>query len=359
MKFIHVSDIHIGMTPDPMMPWSESRSLDIKESFANVIKKCKEEKADFLLISGDLFNHQPTTTELSEINELFSSIYDTKVMIVAGASDHIKANSPILNFKFSDNVYYFLNQFPEEVDINGTNITIHGFSYLSNEIKSSIINPLPIPNDKKIHILLAYGGTARHCPIDFDLLSKKNITYAALGGKHQSEVIVDNKIAYAGSLEPLSSDEVGIHGMYIGEINKSTRRVSSLKFISMAKTTYVSLKIKVNATTSEDELINIVDDEIEKNGINNIYKIELNGYRDPEIEFSKSIFSDRIMIIDFIDNTEPKYDFVKLSKEHPQDMIGTYIRSFLEKGKNLSDIEKNALYQGVSALMKTCDKKEE
>lgn len=358
MKFIHVSDIHIGTTPDPMMPWSESRSLDIKDSFANVINKCKEEKADFLLISGDLFNHQPTTQELNQVNELFASIYDTKVMIVAGSSDHIKANSPVLNYKFSDNVYYFLNQYPEEVDINGTLITIHGFSYLGPEIKSSILNQLSIPNDKRIHILLAYGGTTRHCPIDFDLLSKMNVAYVALGSKHSHEVVVNDKIAYAGSLEPLSIDESGSHGIYIGEINKSTRRVSSLEFVPMAKLSYIPLKLKINATISEDDLITMVNDEIGKNGINNIYKIELNGYRNPEIDFAKNIFSDNIKIVDFVDNTEPKYDFVKLSKDHPQDMIGTYIRSFLEKGKALSDIEKNALFEGVSALMKTSDGKE-
>lgn len=358
MKFIHVSDIHIGMTPDPMMPWSESRALDIKESFANVIAKCKEEKADFLFISGDLFNHQPTSIELNEVNELFATIPDTKVMIIAGSSDHIKANSPVLNYKFCDNVYYFLNQFPEEVEIKGTNVIVHGFSYFSQEIRTSIVNSINIQNDNKIHILIAYGGIARHCPIDFDLLARKSIAYTALGSKHQTEVIINNRIAYAGSLEPLSSDEIGEHGIYIGEINKSTKRVSSLKFIKMAKSSYVPLKIKINSKTTEEEIINALNEKVAENGINDLYKIELYGARDPEIEFNRSMFSKKIRISGFIDNTEPKYDFMKLSKNHPQDMIGTYIRTFLEKGRDLSDIEKKALYEGVSALMKTSEIRE-
>lgn len=58
MKFIHVSDIHIGMSPDPTMFWSEDRANDIKETFSDVISRCKDEEVDLLLISGDLFNHQ-------------------------------------------------------------------------------------------------------------------------------------------------------------------------------------------------------------------------------------------------------------------------------------------------------------
>lgn len=37
MKFIHVSDVHLGIKPDEGKPWSEKRAQDIWDSFAEVI----------------------------------------------------------------------------------------------------------------------------------------------------------------------------------------------------------------------------------------------------------------------------------------------------------------------------------
>ena len=203
MKFIHVSDIHIGMSPDPTMPWSEDRANDIKETFSNVIRKCKDEKADILLISGDLFNHQPLTEELEYVNALFATIFDTKVIIIAGSADHIKNSSPILNFNFSENVYYFLDKTEISFNIEEKQVIVHGFSYYSLEDTTPIINSITPENDKNIHILLAYGGDSNHSPFDVNKLDSKNFSYVALGSKHNFEMLIEGKAYYAGSPEPM------------------------------------------------------------------------------------------------------------------------------------------------------------
>jgi len=69
MKFIHVSDVHLGIKPDEGKPWSEKRAQDIWDSFAEVIGAAVELKPDFLLISGDLFHAQPLKKELREVEE--------------------------------------------------------------------------------------------------------------------------------------------------------------------------------------------------------------------------------------------------------------------------------------------------
>ena len=83
MKFIHVSDVHLGIKPDEGKPWSEKRAQDIWDSFAEVIGAAVELKPDFLLISGDLFHAQPLKKELREVNYLFSRIPQTKIILMA------------------------------------------------------------------------------------------------------------------------------------------------------------------------------------------------------------------------------------------------------------------------------------
>ena len=59
MKFMHISDVHLGVKPDAGKAWSEKRAQDIWDSFAEMIEIAAEESPDFLLISGDLFHKQP------------------------------------------------------------------------------------------------------------------------------------------------------------------------------------------------------------------------------------------------------------------------------------------------------------
>ena len=355
MKFIHVSDIHIGMSPDPTMPWSNDRANDIKETFASVIKKCRNEEADFLLISGDLFNHQPLTEELEYVNHLFKTIPDTQVIVIAGSADHIKSNSPILNFKFADNVYYFLDKTEFSFKVKNKLVIVHGFSYYSLEDSTPIINSFTPEDDKNIHILIAYGGDSNHSPFDINKLDKKNFSYIALGSKHNFETVINEKAYYSGSIEPFDSNDVGDHGIIIGEINQSTRRAYRVRFEKMARASYIPLNIKINGSNTEQDISEIVVKEVMKLGTQNIFKIKVNGYRNPDLEITKDLFSDKIRIVELIDNTVPKYDFVKLSSEHPQDMIGAFIRRMIARNAELSDIEKRALYLGTHALIKTSE----
>ena len=52
MKFMHISDVHLGVKPDAGKAWSEKRAQDIWDSFAEMIEIAAEESPDFLLISG-------------------------------------------------------------------------------------------------------------------------------------------------------------------------------------------------------------------------------------------------------------------------------------------------------------------
>ena len=356
MKFIHTSNIQIGMSPDPDKFWSEARAKDIKETFSNVISECKEEGIDLLLISGNLFNHQATSIELDFVNDLFKSIPETHVLIVAGSNDHIKSNSPILNYKFSNNVHYFLNNTIDSYSIDSKNVVVHGLSYYSLEDPSSIINSASSDFDDQAHILMFFGGDSRHLPFDINKLDEKGFSYVALGLKHNYQEVIKNKMYYPGAPEPLDQNDEGDHGIIIGEIDDKTHELINVSFKKLAKASYIPIVAKVNSKTSEADVVTLVTKEVMRLGDNNIYKVIIEGMRDPDIEFYDNMFSKKIKIASFEDLSNPKYDFIKLSSEHPQDMIGAFIRKMTFSSDNPSDIEKNALYFGTHALLKSTER---
>lgn len=129
MRFIHIADVHLGMQPDAGFPWSEERGESIWESFRRIIRLVGREKPDFLLIAGDLFQRQPLLRELKEVNDLFASIPETIVVLIAGNHDYVKRESFYRGFDWADNVVMLLSPEPECVEVPEKRTAVYGCSY--------------------------------------------------------------------------------------------------------------------------------------------------------------------------------------------------------------------------------------
>lgn len=355
MKFIHIADIHWGMTPDSDKPWHKERAQAIKDTFADVIKKAKELDVDFLFISGDLFHRQPMARDLKEINYLFSTIPAIRVVMIAGNHDRIRKNSALISFSWSPNVTFLMDEKITSVYFEDLNTEVYGFSYHTGEIKESRIDAIEVPDDGRIHILMAHGGDVNHLPFDKQALAYSDFSYIALGHIHKPEILIDRKAAYPGSLEPLDKTETGSHGMFYGEIDLFTRRVTSLTFVPMAKAQYIPLVVNITTATTNTELSARISQEVQKRGAKHIYRFRIRGMRDPDISFDLEVLAGHLRVVEIIDESEPQYDFRALFAEHPSDMIGFYIQA-LQK-PDMSPVEKKALYYGINALLHTTDER--
>lgn len=355
MKFIHTGDIHWGMTPDSDKPWSRERAKAIKESFERVIHLAKEKEVDFLFIAGDLFHRQPLARDLKEVNDLFSFIPSVHVVLIAGNHDRIRTNSALMSFSWCSNVTFFSNSELDSVFFREYNTEVYGFSYHTAEIREPLLNSIKTADNGRIQILLAHGGDSAHLPISRTSLLQSPFSYIALGHVHKPQVLIENRAAYCGSLEPLDKTETGSHGVFLGEIDPSVRQVTSLKFLPLCQAQYISLTVNVTPKTTNTELASRISREIQNRGLQHIYRFLVRGMRDPEISFDLDMLESRFRIVDFLDESEPQYDFSQLFAEHPSDMIGLFIRA-LQK-EEMTQVERKALYYGINALLKTTDER--
>ena len=179
--------------------------------------------------------------------------------------------------------------------------------------------------------------------------------YVALGHIHKPAVLLENRMAYPGSPEPLDLTETGPHGYLTGEIDDATGHVTSLKFKAAAQAQYIPLVVSVTPATTNAELSQLIADEIKKRGASNIYRFRIRGMRDPDTEFDPELLAGQWNISEILDETEPQYDFHALFADHPSDMIGFYIQALMKE--NMSPVEKKALYYGIHALLMTKDER--
>ncbi len=93
MKFAHIADCHVGGWREPKLRDSSA------EAFDRAIDKCIEEKIDFLLVSGDLFNNAvPPLDALRCVVRKLKQLKDLEipVYIIAGSHDFSPSGKTML-----------------------------------------------------------------------------------------------------------------------------------------------------------------------------------------------------------------------------------------------------------------------
>ncbi len=346
MRFIHTGDVHLGMTPDVGYAWSDNRKEEIWSSFGDLIRRIAREKQDLLLISGDLFHYVPSVREMKEVRSLFSMIPDTQIIMIAGNHDPVSSEHSMAQFDWGENVIGLWGQSLQRVYISSCQTWVYGFSYYSHEIKEARYEDLHPGNEPGFHILLGHGGDAGHIPLHIEALKNAGFDYVALGHIHRPWLAKDSSIGYCGALEPTDRNDIGPHGYIQGELKSDGKNQSEL--IVSAKRSYVHHTIIVDFSTTQTALEQRVRQMIGVEGEQNIYRLYLEGKRDPDILFQTEALQKLGNIIDVFDDTEPAYDYETLQAQFAGSLLGDYIKCFAETE---DECKKKALAYGVQALL--------
>lgn len=347
MKIIHIADTHLGAAPHQDNIWQIDREKELWKSFEQVVHRAEKERADLLLIAGDMFHRQPLLRELKELNYIFSYLTHTKVVFIAGNHDYIKNNSYYKTFEWVKHVYCLKSNECESIYFADLNTEVYGLSYDHYEIRGNLYDNIMIKDKSRINILLAHGGDEKHIPFSKTVLASKGFEYIALGHIHAPGILIPDKMAYSGSLEPIDMGDGGEHGFLLVEVDKHR---THLEFIKSAKREYKIMEIWSDSTFTNKKLQDVIKDKIDQmNQPNTFWKIILRGYRDEDIIYDIDTIYQIGLIVSVLDLTEPDYDFDKLSKEYSRNIIGKFIQNMKKDNMNL--IEKKALYFGVKAML--------
>lgn len=368
IKFIHFSDLHLdnpftSMGPD--IGKINCRRQDLLDVFDGIINIAKEENADILLISGDLYEHfYVKKSTITYINKKFEEISATKVFIVPGNHDPYINNSYYKNFQWSSNVY-ILSEDRSKVELESMNLCVYGLGFEGFYKESSLKDELRDVNIDRVNILLVHGTVDMNFTrkaynlLSSEELSKLNMDYIALGHFHNRIDDLGKKgvIYNAGSPEPLGFDEEGEHGIYIGEINKE---ILHLDYRNVNVKQYKTVAINIEGINSDEQIAENIRLLLGEGTLSNfLLCIELKGYRNgeylPDKAKIKKLIGGDVFYADIIDRTLPGYDYEELKKE--PGLKGLFVRKLLDRvDRAKSEKEKyllmKSLYYGVEAIEK-------
>lgn len=350
MKFIHVSDVHLGMTPDKGKPWSEIRAKEIEDTFDKILDIAEERKVDLLLVAGDLFHNAPGVTELDRLDSRLAKLTNTRTVIIAGDSDYIEKDSPSETYEFKSNTVIlpageFNNAYFEDI-----NTCVTGFSYGQEKYTENFSEGIAPQMEGATNILLMYGGDEEHGAFDFRKLADAGFDYVALGYLRKPKHMIKNRMAYPGSPEPLSHRDTGKHGFIYGQtIHGETR----IKWEPVACRSYINLGLEIKPEYTAAQIENVIAKQIDKMGSENIYRIILKGQKGRNVDTTfEKLLSDH-MIYEVVDNTMFDYNKGSLMKDNEHNVLGRFIAELSDKDDVVS---RKALEYGIEAVIATGEK---
>lgn len=338
MKFVHIADMHFDApftSLNAKEDLGDKRRLEQRDAFKRIINYIKENEIDYLFIAGDLYEHEYVKkTTMNFISKCFEEISNTKIFITPGNHDPYIKNSFYMNYDFPDNVYIFTNSRLEKYEDDKVNI--YGFAFTEFYMNESIIDRISIPESNKPNIFIGHvdlnGGKdvdgLSYNPILESKLNALNFDYVALGHIHKNNLDNKNRIYYPGSTISLGFDELGLHGMIVGELTKTS---FDMQFVKVDNREFIEKEINVEEFNSKEELEEyILDLKLIRT---NAYKIILVGKRNFEInsrDILRVVARDNILKVK--DLTKLNYDVEEIAKQNT--LKGIFIREVLKKYNN-------------------------
>ncbi|GAA0721753.1 exonuclease SbcCD subunit D [Clostridium malenominatum] len=282
--FIHSADIHLGKVMSISGEVNDNYNNEIFESFKYMCTYAKENKVDFILISGDLFHSRGRDIRVDKFfYEQCENIHPIKIYVIFGNHDPMKEYKEI--FKRPSNVIILSSEEPQVEDIykEGNFICrVIGQSYYSNYEKRKIHkNYDKYLNENKIFTIgMLHTGLAQDNYLPCALTELKDISkinYWALGHIHKNQILNMREpfIAYPGNIQGSDFGEEGVGGFY--SVKVKNNKIDDIEFIHASKIIWEKITVNIdekNNVETLEELIGLItlagEEFLEKYNISNI-----------------------------------------------------------------------------------------
>lgn len=338
MKFVHIADMHFDIpftSLNSKEDLCEKRRLEQRKAFRKAIEYVKEYNVEYLFIAGDLYEQEYVRkSTIDFIINSFKEIPTTKIFITPGNHDPYVRNSYYNTYDFGENVNIFRNSNVEKYEDEKVNI--YGMAFTEFYMNESSLENIKLIDNGKPNILIAHcdlnGAKDKdgfsYNPILESKLNSIGFDYIALGHIHKNNIENTNRIYYPGSPISLGFDELGDHGMIVGEI---TKEFFEMNFVKLDERKFEEINVRVDEVNSKEELIErILTLDLEAN---NIYKIVLVGRRNFEINTREILrIIPKSNILKIKNETTLNYNIEELAKQN--NLKGIFVKEVLEMYRN-------------------------
>ncbi|MBC8790517.1 MAG: DNA repair exonuclease [Tagaea sp. CACIAM 22H2] len=272
-RFLHAADIHLDSPLRGLASQEGNAAARVRtatrEALVTLVGQAIEEKVDFLIIAGDLYDGDWRdyktglffAAQMGRLNKEGIPVY-----LLHGNHD---AESQITRrLELPDNVHVFGTRKPQTFELRELQVVLHGQSFRQRDVTDNLVPEYPAPISGAFNIgvlhtgLGGMGGHQNYAPCAIEDLINKGYDYWALGHVHQASVLrKDPHVVFPGNLQGRHARETGVKGACL--VSVENRDVVELTTIPCDVVRWAVLTVPVDSAENLGEVIDRIRTAVE------------------------------------------------------------------------------------------------
>jgi DNA repair exonuclease SbcCD nuclease subunit len=328
MRVLHLADAHLDR-PFVGLPLGDARErrTELRAAMERALGLASEIQADVITIGGDLWEDEHITPDTCKWVAEHLAMTDLPVCVVAGNHDPLRPGGPYRRTEWPENVHIFPAEANGLSEFRLGALSIWGTSWGPAPLRAEWLDAFKVPDDGRAHVLLLHGtsGAAAfqegaHCPFTAQAVRASGFQLCLAGHLHAAGVREDT-VVYPGSLEPLTWDETGSHGVAIVQI--SLERPPDVELRELNRRRYAERSVNCDGAQSSADVQSALDEAIAlalvELGEGLCLRISLEGRIAVDCEIDLPALSRRgsaLAMLEIRDQTKPAFDLDALAEGH-------------------------------------------
>ena len=320
----------------------------------DILDLAAEEKADLILLAGDLLDSRRVYPEtLEELHQVLGSI-PAEIFLSPGNHDPYVPDSPYARQEWPDNVHIFTGSQPEWVILPRLGCSVCGGAFTAPYRTSSPLEGLTVPKDGLFHFGCFHGeltaGESRYGPVTPGQIADSGLDYLALGHVHTAGGLKragKTYYAWPGCPEGRGFDETGDKGVLRGKWEESR---FSVDFVPLCRRRYQIYSVDI---TGRDP-VDVVGDMMPQTQKEDIVRFILTGAQEtpPDLNRLAKLLSPYFYSVSLRDETRLAESFWR--RENEDTLTGLFLRrmkaQLASAGPQEQHLIEKAVRFGLAAL---------
>lgn len=223
-RFFHAADIHLDSPLRGLAGQEGNAAARVRtatrEALDTLVGLVIEEKADFVIIAGDLYDGdwRDYKTGLFFVAQM-GRLNKEGIPVYLLHGNHDAESQITRRLDLPDNVHVFGTRKPETFALDELKVALHGQSFRQRDVTNNLVPDYPAPVSGAFNIgvlhtgLGGMGGHENYAPCAIEDLTKKGYDYWALGHVHRASVLHEKPhVVFPGNLQGRHARETGAKG---------------------------------------------------------------------------------------------------------------------------------------------------
>lgn len=270
MRFLHAADLHLdspmqGLERYDGAPVAEMRDAT-RRAFENLVRACLEERAEALLLAGDVFDGdwKDMNTGVWLVRAL-APLAEAGVRVLVVRGNHDAASEVGRHLRWPANTHLFAHDAPSTWVDERLGLAVHGQSYPRREVREDLVPGYPEPRSGLLNVGLLHTnvggrpGHAEYAPTSLSRLQAKGYAYWALGHVHEPATLSEAPwVVYPGNLQGRNAREVGPRGAVVVDVDEREGRVRGVRPLVLDAARWERLVVTLGEDDDEERLYALV-----------------------------------------------------------------------------------------------------